>query len=243
MKQIHKDTTASTGTSSKKCSLCNDVGFMAKADEKGVIRYGVCACKIKEQNKARLGINIGFQSKTLDNYKVTNTIQGEMKTKASQYIQGFNNNSFCLLGQVGAGKTHIATSIANALIDKNVNVRYVLFNNLIEDYIRADDMQLKVLDDKYKQVQVLLIDDLFKTSITSWNGVKKLNSKHLEIMFDLINYRYLNKKAVIITCEMLVNELLELDEATTSRLLEMSRGYVVQIQKDVKMNYRIWGTD
>ena len=216
---------------------------MARADEKGVIRYGMCACKIKEQNKLRLGINIGFQDKTLDNYKVTNTIQAEIKTKAGQYIQDFNNNSFCLLGQVGAGKTHVAASIANALIDKNVNVRYVLFNQLVEDYIKADDEQLRVLDAKYKQVQVLLIDDLFKTSITSWNGVKKLNTKHLEIMFDLINYRYLNKKAVIITCEMLVNQLLDLDEAITSRILEMSRGYVVQIQKDVKMNYRIWGND
>jgi len=216
---------------------------MARADDKGVIRYGKCDCKIKEENKLRLGINIGFQDKTLDNYKVTNATQADIKSKAGQYIQDFNNNSFCLLGQVGAGKTHVAASIANALIDKNVNVRYVLFNTLIEDYIKADDEQLRVLDAKYKQVQVLLIDDLFKTSITSWNGVKKLNSKHLEIMFDLINYRYLNKKAVIITCEMLVNQLLELDEAITSRILEMSRGYVVQIQKDVKMNYRIWGND
>ena len=235
--------TVSTGASTKKCQLCNDVGFVARTDDKGVVRYGRCECRIKAENKERLGINVGFQDKTLDNYKITSETQAEIKAKANQYIQSFNNNSFCLLGQVGAGKTHIAVAIANALIDKNVNVRYVLFNKLIDDYIKADEMTIKVIDSKYKDVEILLIDDLFKTSITSWNGVKKLNSKHLEIMFDLINYRYLNKKAIIITCEMLVKELLELDEAVTSRLLEMSRGYVVQIQKDVKMNYRIWGTD
>lgn len=46
---------------------------------------------------------------------------------------------------------------------------------------------------KYKNVRVLLIDDLFKVSISK---------SDVNIMFDTVNFRYFNNLPIIISCEM-----------------------------------------
>ena len=59
-------------------------------------------------------------------------------------------------------------------------------------------------------------------------------------MYDIINYRYDNKKAMIITSELNINQLLELDEALASRILEMAKGYRYEF-KGRELNYRVFG--
>ena len=46
---------------------------------------------------------------------------------------------------------------------------------------------------KYKNARVLLIDDLFKVSISK---------SDVNIMFDIVNFRYFNNLSIIISCEM-----------------------------------------
>lgn len=46
---------------------------------------------------------------------------------------------------------------------------------------------------KYKNVRVLLIDDLFKGSISK---------SDVNIMFEIVNFRYFNNLPIIISCEM-----------------------------------------
>ncbi|WP_270641958.1 hypothetical protein [Paraclostridium sordellii] len=46
---------------------------------------------------------------------------------------------------------------------------------------------------KYKNVRVILIDDLFKVSISK---------SDVNIMFDIVNFRYFNNLSIIISCEM-----------------------------------------
>ncbi|CEK34980.1 ATPase AAA,hypothetical protein,DNA replication protein [[Clostridium] sordellii] len=46
---------------------------------------------------------------------------------------------------------------------------------------------------KYKNVRVLLIDDLFKVSISKSDE---------NIMFEIVNFRYFNNLSIIISCEM-----------------------------------------
>ncbi len=83
---------------------------------------------------------------------------------------------------------------------------------------------------KYKHAKVLLIDDLFKGSISK---------SDINIMFELINHRYFNKLPMIISSEIPINNLLEIDEALASRLIEMSKDYRVEI-RGKRLNYRIY---
>ena len=71
---------------------------------------------------------------------------------------------------------------------------------------------------KYKNVRVLLIDDLFKVSISK---------SDVNIMFDIVNFRYFNNLSIIISCEMGIDQTLDVDEAVDSRSYERSKGYLI----------------
>ena len=103
---------------------------------------------------------------------------------------------------------------------------------------RKYTMKQKIMDsdeyDKlmntYKNSKVLLVDDLFKGNITQ---------SDLNIFFEIVNHRYFNNLPMIISTEMLMDELLKVDEAIGSRLLEMCGQYSVEL-KGSKLNYRIY---
>jgi len=83
---------------------------------------------------------------------------------------------------------------------------------------------------KYQLCEVLLIDDLFKG---------KINESDINIIFEIINYRYLNYLPVIVSSEFSIDRLLAFDEGVGSRIYEMSKDYVVEIEKDIGNNYRL----
>ena len=84
---------------------------------------------------------------------------------------------------------------------------------------------------KFKKAKVLLIDDLFKGSITG---------SDVNIMFEIINYRYLNGLPLIVSCEKSIDEIINIDEAIGSRLYEMSCDYVASLSGK-RLNYRMYG--
>ena len=83
---------------------------------------------------------------------------------------------------------------------------------------------------KFQNCDILVVDDLFKG---------KVNDSDVNIMFEIINYRYINNLPMIINSEFLIDRLLYFDEAIGSRIYEMCRDYLVQIKHDIKNNYRL----
>ena len=77
---------------------------------------------------------------------------------------------------------------------------------------------------------MLFIDDLFKGKITD---------SDINIMFELINHRYFNNLPIIISSELSVSRLLGVDEALGSRLIEMTKGRVVEL-RGRELNYRMY---
>ena len=92
-----------------------------------------------------------------------------------------------------------------------------------------DEEYYKKILSKYQTADVLLIDDLYKGKITE---------SDINIMFELINYRYLNYLPLIVSTEFTVDKLLDFDEAIGSRLYEMSKNYLVEIEGK-ENNYRL----
>ena len=87
------------------------------------------------------------------------------------------------------------------------------------------------LINKYKKAEILLIDDLFKG---------KVNETDINIMFEIINHRYINKLPLIVSTEYLIEEMLSFDEAIGSRIYEMAKGFIVEI-RGKENNYRLRG--
>ena len=93
-----------------------------------------------------------------------------------------------------------------------------------------DSEYYKKFISKFQNCDILLSDDLFKG---------KVNDSDVNIMFEIINYRYINNLPMIINSEFLIDRLLYIDEAIGSRIYEMCRDYLVQIKHDIKNNYRL----
>ena len=79
-----------------------------------------------------------------------------------------------------------------------------------------------------KTVKALYIDDFLKTY------------RDPAIAFDVINARYTARenRATIISTEMNLDAIRNMDEATAGRIREMSQDYCYQIKQDPKRNYR-----
>ena len=57
-------------------------------------------------------------------------------------------------------------------------------------------------------------------------------------MYEIVNYRYMNNMPIIISTEKSLNDLLIFDEAIGSRLIEMCRRNIIQLQGK-ELNYRL----
>lgn len=221
-----------------KCDKCRDMTFILIDDI-----ATPCECRelrIAEGILKSSGINEEFRQKTFDNFNYGVELQlTQAFLKAKKYYSNFEKikdtrkNSILFMGQVGSGKTHLCTAIANKLMDSSVGVVYMPYRDTITRLKQSvlDEENYNRELNRYKEAKVLLIDDLFKGNITK---------SDINIVFELINYRYLKNKPVIVSSEKLLDELLKIDEAIASRIIEMSKDYIIEI-KGKKLNYRIYG--
>lgn len=218
------------------CEECKDLGFIITGEN--TVRF--CKCrKLKESREMieKSGIAKAFRNKTFQNFEETNEITSNAKKIAINYVKNFNeilsekNNSIAFLGQVGSGKTHLSVSIANALLNKNIPVIYMQYRDVISQLKRnmLDDVYYTNQINKYKNAKLLVIDDLFKGKITEAD---------LNIMFEIINHRYFNLLPIVISSEKSHIDLLDIDEAIGSRIIEMCKKRIILFD-DVKLNYRL----
>ncbi|MCT4507916.1 MAG: ATP-binding protein [Tepidibacter sp.] len=184
-----------------------------------------CECRERKEYERILEnsrISEAFRQKTLKDYKVTNGVTRKARGMAFDYATEFNGEgSIGFLGQVGAGKTHLSIAIANALMSRNIGVLYMQYReaitalkqNMLDEYYYQREIS------KYKNATVLLIDDLFKGKITETD---------INIMFEIINYRYLKGSPMIVSSEYTSDKLLNIDEAIGSRIIEQCDGRMIE---------------
>ena len=189
-----------------------------------------CECRslrIAEEKLKISGVSEEFRQMRFENFSY------ERYSKNFSDIRAARQNSIMFLGQVGSGKTHLSMAIANSLLDKSIGVIYMPFRDSITKIKQSitDEVNYNKEMELYKNAQVLLIDDLFKGSVTTAD---------INAMFSIINYRYMKKLPIIVSSEKNINELLAIDEAIASRLIETSKGFVIEF-KGKHLNYRLVG--
>lgn len=224
------------------CTECLNRGFIhVIRDDTVVLRE--CMCKPIRDSRRRIrksGLGGLIEQCTFDSFMTSEPWQSSMKDLAQHFVEDTNGNWFYAGGQVGAGKTHLCTAIAGYLLGKGKETRYMLWRDEIVQ-LKAninDDIGYARLIGPLKTVDVLYIDDLFKTS----QG-KKPTDADVGIAFEILNYRYINQHLVtIISGERDMDELLEIDEAVGSRIYQRSKNYCVIIGKDPERNYRLKDT-
>ena len=172
------------------------------------------------------------------NFEVWNETSRNMKDTATVYFSEFDEirekrrNSIMLCGQVGSGKSHLTIALAINFLKRKINVMYMPYRDIITNIKQnmIDEEYYRKSLAKYQMCDVLLIDDLFKG---------KVNESDINIMFEIINYRYLNFLPVIVSSEFSIDRLLSFDEGVGSRIYEMCKDYIVEVDKNIMNNYRL----
>lgn len=219
------------------CDKCQDRGYIYNPATNSA---RTCECEERKRYQKMLtesGISEHFQQIGFKEFEANTAIQKSAKKNAMDYVKNFSkleiekNNSIAFLGSCGSGKTHLSIAIANNLMAKNVGVLYMPYREVITrlKQLVTNDIAYEAEINKYKTARVLLIDDFAKGRTTE---------SDVNIMFEIINYRYLNSKPIIISSELTINKLLDFDEAVGSRIIEMCKGRTVEII-GIENNYRL----
>lgn len=250
MDQSLKRTKAASATesqlSSKKCPECGGHGFIFET-KNGYETARKCKCRLVEETRNKLnnsGMGELINSKKFKNYETPESWQAKIKDQVIAYTREFiagNRKSIAIMGQSGIGKTHLLAATANQLLHKGVAVKYFIADEIIQtlEACKFDEENYQREFSEIANSEVLFIDDLFKTSEQNYYNQASLNQNHLREIFKIINYRYNKNKPVMISSELTMEKLSELDQALAGRIKEMStKQNVISIPKDKNKNYR-----
>ena len=142
----------------------------------------------------------------------------EQVQSIKRYVRNIDSNldsgrGLWLVGDVGTGKTTLAMLASKAALDAGRSV--VIHSlprllNLIRGAIESEDGMLDFLD-RLTAVDLLHIDDLGVEHTTDWV---------LEQLYSIINTRYEDERAMIVTTNLMPDKLIEqIGERTVSRLV------------------------
>lgn len=183
-------------------------------EEKGLIKK---LAGEAQRLKERSNLGVRFLNRTFGNFDVRKNAKAYHQCKVyAEREDLFTSDRNCLLiyGDVGTGKTHLAASIANSLIENGVPVLFGTFSDHLE-HIREeyDSPNPRNYLLTMKNVPMLALDDLGKEKRTDWTQ---------QILFDVINYRYEHKLPFIITTNFDIDSLANyVGNSVFSRMNEM----------------------
>lgn len=227
------------------CKICKNKAFIAKLVENPDGSYSHCFadCKCAEIRRSimrlqRSGLKDVIKKCTFEKFIDTEPWQKSVKAAAVEYSEN-PEGWFFLGGQSGSGKSHLCTAICRKFLLEGKQVQYLMWRDDIRDLkALGNDPEYGQIISKYKNAEVLYIDDLFKNGNMAQNADQKTSDADVRIAFEIINYRYNNPKLLtIISCELSEDELLDIDEATFGRIFELGKS--ISIAKDRSRNYRL----
>lgn len=216
------------------CSKCNNTGWIIYTDQDGYETAKQCECVKQRQSLARLersGLSGLLDKYTFDRYKADFGFQKELLTKANNYLNE-KDKWFVVLGQSGAGKSHICTAICGELLSQGHEVRFMSWlteSVRLKQNVNNAEAYEPLMED-YKNCEILYIDDFFKN--------ENLSSADLRIANEIINFRCVANKRTLISSERLVKDLIGIDEAVVGRMVEKAEEYLTEIVGKEK-NYRL----
>lgn len=223
------------------CELCKDTEFIFETGADGYEYAKPCRCRERNHSLRLLqysGISEEDAKKGFTQFETFNE-EGLIAAKkaAAEYYKAFReikdsrNNSLLLCGASGRGKTTLGMAVANNLINVCEAVTYMPYREEITQLKQeiTDEQTYREHMRRLKNTNVLFIDDLLKGKVTD---------SDLNIIYEIVNARYLAKRPMIISTEKTPAELIDYDEAIGGRIMEMCKGYVVIFDKSIP-NYRM----
>jgi DNA replication protein DnaC len=125
----------------------------------------------------------------------------------AQHLDGW----LLLQGGYGCGKTHLAAAIANFAVSMGVPSLFITVPDLLDSLRFAYQDPEATFEERFDQVRhapLLILDDFGTQNATPWAQEK---------LFQIVNYRYVNHLATVVTTNL---DLDEIEERIRSRLMD-----------------------
>jgi DNA replication protein DnaC len=224
-----------------KCPICEDRGIILAGD----VAYP-CSCMrtIKMENQfrsariSRVLKNCRLEKFEFDYYapEKADKTHREGAAKALNAAKGFveecqqNPHALGLLftGPVGSGKTYLAASIANELIEAQLEVLFLVVPDLLDELratYKSDVNEMDLLDTA-RTIPILILDDLGAHNYTDWTRNR---------LYSIINYRMNELLPTVITSNLSLDEMEDyIGVRTTSRIIQSSRIFRLTVEEDIR---------
>jgi DNA replication protein DnaC len=203
------------------CPICGGVGFLRLDVPPGHEKFGrlePCECRSSEMaQNARQRL---YEMSNLDrlshlkfeNFSTTGNPKAEFITpqeisslqEAKNASEEFSNHLqgwILLEGAYGCGKTHLAAAIANACVQRGVPTLFITVPDLLDTLRFAYGNPETTFEARFEEIRnsdLLVMDDFGTQNATTWAQEK---------LFQIINYRYINKLPTVITTNLILDEI------------------------------------
>lgn len=234
----------------KRCEFCNKeltpigLDYLYANISPDSIKYERCDCnkaqdrdvinKLYKQNYNERK----FQNLNFENFNINSGNEIAVKVAkdyTSKCITKIQTKGLIITGESGLGKTHLAASIANKLIENDKIVlmgRLTTLLDMIKETFRDNTKSENELIELYSNVDMIIIDDL---------GTEKISQWALEKLYTIIQNRNENGLPIIITTRFDKQGLIErfsqsqdeqLVDAIISKLYQMCYGITLKNIKE-----------
>lgn len=229
------------------CPLCNNRGNTAELLERNGMLYQVyrpCRCIEIRKSIARMrnsGLANSISQCTFKAFHADAPWQKVMLDTAQGYAaEGLSAGRWLFFGgAVGSGKTHLCTAICREALRK-MPILYMSWpadaGRIKSNVGDEAEYQRQILP--LKNIKFLYIDDFLKPT-AGRDGNTAPSAADIRLAYEILNHRYINHMPTIISSERYLSELMEIDEATASRIAECAKGYCKTISRGNGKNYRL----
>lgn len=233
------------------CRICKNKGYTVVPNlYLGMYQEMQVTCICAKARKTiralnRSGLADVVHDCTFEKYRAMEEWQKIVLTTAKKYLDDLaNRESQCFFfgGQTGSGKTHICTAIAIELLKRGKEVTYMLWRDEVTKLkakVNEPDYEKEL--HRYKSVEVLYIDDLFKTGKAVAQWTQRPTQADINLAFEIINSRVMQKKITIISSENTLTDIIDIDEAVAGRIKQSCGEFCLNIANDRNKNFRLRG--
>lgn len=221
------------------CVKCQKKGYvMNLVDGYRVVRE--CECMPARRSLALMeksGLEGLLTRCTFETYQTQFPWQEAAKKMAVEYSKEPAGRWFVASGVSGSGKTHLCTAICGKLLEAGMETRYMLWvdeSRRLKSSVNDEEEYRRIIE-PLKTINVLYIDDLFKprTEDDRYTGKRRrvtATGPDITLAYEILNSRIMRDGLItIISTELSVDDIMELDEAMGSRIYEASRGSYLQM--------------